>query len=436
MRGTKDLGKVAYLQLAAIAVTAAIPLVTLPGLAAPFSTPKIAVLAAWIVVGGLISIFCGTLRFGFETTVQKLAGAWIALVSASALWGQAASLKALLIALLPAASFLLLTWIKPEPKSLASALVISSSVVACIALAQYLGLDPFRLAGWQAAPAGTVRMKVYATLGNPNFVAALLACIVPLAWAVGGTGVKARLLSRGAAVIMVLAILATGSRAPILGGVSLALSSLWLFPPVSRRVRIILGLAMIILLAALVAVTSVGRPVREVIQGRFFIWRVAISQASVSTLLLGDGPGSFATGYPEWETKWAASAPKDQQSLRFLGYQEHAHNDWLEVLLEQGIAGVALLLLVMFSVLRPFKAGVLQSNCAAASAVAGIAIFAGLACVDFPFHRPAEASVFWTLLAIAHLAFSNVEGSYAETVVRPSGGSDSCGNRKGLARRL
>lgn len=395
------------LKHAAVAVTAAVPLISLPGLASPFSTPKIALLAFWVVVGAVALISRGLAEFRFETTVQKLALAWLALVSASALWGETASLKALLIALLPAASFLLLTWLKPPPASLASALVVSGSVIGCIALAQYLGLDPFRLIGWQAAPAGTVRMKIYATLGNPNFVAAVLACILPLTWVLDGSRLKNRVLSGSAALLIVLGVVVTGSRAPILGAVSLVLCAGWLFPSVSLRRRL-LGLVSVILFAALVVVVSAGRPMPEALQGRLFIWRVTVGEASVRTLTLGDGPGSFAIRYPEWETKWAASTPNNRESKRFLGYQEHAHNDWLEVLVEQGVPGLVLLLLIGFDALRLFGGGTRQFSRPAAGAVAGIAIFAGLACVDFPFHRPAESFVFWTLLAIVHLSFSTV----------------------------
>ncbi len=395
------------LQYAAVAVTAAVPLISLPGLASPFSTPKIALLAVWVVVGAVVLISRAPAEFRFEATIQKLAVAWLALVSASALWGETASLKALLIALLPPASFLLLTWLKPTPVSLASALVVSGSVIGCIALAQYFSLDPFRLIGWQAAPAGTVRMRIYATLGNPNFVAAVLACILPLTWVLDGSRLKNRVLSGSAALLIVLGVVVTGSRAPILGVVSLVLCAGWLFPSVSLRRRL-LGLVSVILFTALVAVLSAGRPMPEALQGRLFIWRVAIGQASVRTLTLGDGPGSFATSYPEWETKWAASTPNNRESMRFLGYQDHAHNDWLEVLVEQGVPGLVVLLLIAFGALRLFSSGTQQFSRPAAGAVAGIAIFAGLACVDFPFHRPAESFVFWTLLAIVHLSFSTV----------------------------
>ncbi len=343
----------------------------------------------------------------FESTLQELALAWLALVSASALWGATVSLEALLIALLPPASFLLLTWLKPSPASLASALVASGAAIACIAVAQYLGLDPFRWIGWQPAAAGSVRMGIYGTLGNPNFVAAFLACVLPLACVLDGSRLKNRILAGSAALAMVLGIVVTGSRAPILGAVSLVLCAGWLFPSVSVRKRLF-GLIAIVLFAVLVAVLSAGRPMPEALQGRLFIWRVAVGQASTRTLTLGDGPGSFAIRYPEWETEWAASAPKDQKSLRFLGYQDHAHNDWLEVLLEQGIPGLVLLFLIPAGALRIFSALSLQFSGPAAGAVAGIAIFGGLALVDFPFHRPAESFVFWTLLAIVHLSFLTV----------------------------
>jgi len=398
-----------FVQLAAVVVAAAVPLISVPGITSPFSTPKTALLAVWVVAAAVIVIARGLSEFRFESTLQKLALAWLALASASALWGHTASLEALLIALLPPASFLLLTWLKPSPASLVSALVASGSVVACIAVAQYLGLDPFGWIGWQPAPAGGVRMKVYATLGNPNFVAAFLACVLPLTWVLDGARLRNRILAGFAALVMVLGIIVTGSRAPIVGAIALVLCAGWLFPSVSVRKRL-LGLSLIVVFAALVAVLSAGRPMPEALKGRLFIWQVTITQASARTLILGDGPGSFATSYPEWETQWAISDARNQNSFRFMGYQEHAHNDWLEVLVEQGIPGLVLLLLIPAGALRIFSTLTLEFDGPAAGAVAGIAIFGGLALIDFPFHRPAECFVFWTLLAIVHLSFLTVSG--------------------------
>jgi len=264
--------------------------------------------------------------------------------------------------------------------------------------------------GWQAAPSGTARMNVYATLGNPNFVAAFLACILPLTWVLDGARLKNRLVSGSVALLMVLGIVVTGSRAPIVGAVSLVLCAVWLLPSFSVRARI-LGLISIVVFAALVTVLSAGRPIPEVLEGRLFIWRVAVGHMSTRSLALGSGPGSFATSYPHWETEWAAAAPREQDSLRFLGYQEHAHNDWLEVLVEQGIAGLVLVLLIPLAALRMLKKGRAKLIGPSAGALAGIAVFAGLACVDFPFHRPAESLAFWTMLAIVHLSFSG-EASY------------------------
>jgi len=353
------------------------------------------------------------------------------------LWGEAASLRALLIALLAPAAFLLLTWLKPPAIALASALVVSACVIAAIALAQYLGFDPFRLLGWQAPPAGSVRMNVYATLGNPNFVAAFLASVLPLAWVPDGAGRTKRLLSGASALIMVLAIIATGSRAPIAGAISLVICFAWLLPSVSLRTRTI-GLVSILLFAVLVVHLSTGRPLREVLEGRFFIWRVVVGHVSARTLILGGGPGWFAIKYPEWETGWAAHSSHAQNGLRFLGYQDHAHNDWLEVLLEQGIPGLILLLLIPVAVWRMSTSRWLEITSASAGALAGIAVFAGVACVDFPFHRPAESFALWTMLAIVHLS-SLGEGPYdsiPKVTVRSSAADRSCRDHAGSARRV
>ena len=68
-------------------------------------------------------------------------------------------------------------------------------------LLQYGGLDPLRWLGWQAEIFVNPRMRVYGTLGNPDFVAAWLCATLPLA--------------RGAAMALQLAaILATAAASP------------------------------------------------------------------------------------------------------------------------------------------------------------------------------------------------------------------------------
>ena len=75
----------------------------------------------------------------------------------------------------------MLTELRPEPAHLAAAHAIGATGVAIVAVLQWAGLDPFALAGWVAPLAGaSPRLRVYGTLGNPNFVAALLTGAVPL----------------------------------------------------------------------------------------------------------------------------------------------------------------------------------------------------------------------------------------------------------------
>jgi O-antigen ligase len=270
----------------------------------------------------------------------------------------------------------------------------AAAVVALIAVLQYAGADPFRLFGWAGPAAGSPRLRVFATLGNPNFVAAFLAGAAPAAWAAGMRipGRRARIACLAAGGLLLAGgILATGSRAPALAAVAVAAWAAF------RSLRKWYLAILPILFGLLLIGVSTARPLADTLEGRLFIWRVSLPHALESPLT-GGGPGSFQLNYPGWETARLAVA---RDEARFAGFQRHSHNDYIEALVDYGVPGLLLLLAIPALVLGRFcfpkrRPGDLAAEGAAAGAVALMA----LALVDFPLHRPAEAFLFWLFLAI------------------------------------
>jgi len=393
---TADRGGAAvrWTRWAAVGVTAVLPLVVVPGLEAPFSTPKLALLGVW-VVSGLVVLAIARIHplADCGTAVLVLVPGWASAVSASALGSREASVEILLLALLPVGAFLLLCGLRPEPTALLQAATLSGGAVAALALVQYSGLNPFGLLGWSGPAYGSPRMRVYGTLGNPNFVAAFLAASAPAAWAVAirAAGWR-RTLAWLALAVVAAGTLATGSRAPALVLLILAVGSLFRS---SRRSA--LGLAV---LAAVVVLLSAARPLTETVQGRVHIWRVSLPHV-LDHPWLGGGPGSFALDYPRWETARLAEGTLPPGAERFAGLQRHAHNDYLEILVDYGLAGLLLFSAVAALAIRRSTAAAKRGGGPEKTgAAAGLIAILALALVDFPLHRPAESFLFWTFLWI------------------------------------
>jgi O-antigen ligase len=386
----------------ALGVTAALPLAAWPGLARPFTTPKLWLLAAASTI--LLAIAWRSRLpappgHGCARFLRALPAIWLASWAVPSLAGGVVSMEAVATAVVTGlwAAALLATRLRPF--DLAAAASAGGAAVAAIALLQWIGLDPFAAAGWLPEVRGaSVRMRVYSTLGNPNFVAALVAAAMPLTAgiAVAGSRVSVRAGAVAALALQILALAATGSRGGALGviaaGVVWALAS-----GRSRLAVVVAALAAAIALAAL----SPARPLRQTLNGRVYMWTVIAGQA-LAHPVTGHGPGGVAAHYRAWESAARRAGADPTLAGQFGGAQQHAHNDYLEALAERGVPGLAALLLVVFA---PIACAVRRARQARdpilPGAAAAIAAIAAVACVDFPLARPDELTALWTAVVIA-----------------------------------
>jgi putative inorganic carbon (hco3(-)) transporter len=408
---------------AAVGAMAVLPLVAWPGLAQPFSTPKLYLLVITVVALAPCAWIAWRSRSRSRTmppgviSTHVVAALWLASWTWSALFAEVVSLEALMLALAGGGLAIVLMELRPEPSHLAAAHAIGATGVAIVAVMQWAGLDPFALAGWVAPLAGaSPRLRIYGTLGNPNFVAALLTGAVPLtiglivqAQAQSQSQSQSASASRGrlrlplalaALTLQLLAIAATGSRAGALGLIAGGLTWILSGRTWRRRVAIACGLA-----ALLIIGVSTARPLRETLAGRIYIWQVVWPHAFEAPWV-GQGPGAFALLYPAWEREARRKPPTAAAAHYFAGPQQHAHNDYLEALVERGLAGPVTLLLVLTTWVgggrRAFRpdgpapgAEPLTIGAAAALAALGAVAF-----VDFPLARPAEMALWWSCAAL------------------------------------
>ena len=380
--------------LLAPAGLALLPLMFWPGLDQPFSTPKLATMAACAVALAVVPAKPAGLPLP-ALALWSVGGAVVSVVAAAAL-SPLPSLAATLLGIAAPALALAALRHDRSGRSLVVAQVIGAVGCALVALLQWVGTDPIAWSGWRPAIDGaSVRMRVYGTLGNPNFVGVLMAMSLPLTAAVHRLATRPlhRRIWELTMALQAAALVATGSRGAVLGlAVATATYALLRW---SRRVR--LSLAALVVLAAVAVGLSPARPIDTTAAGRLYLWRIALPHVADSPVT-GLGPGAVPLRFPDWQRRAARAGLRDP---RFAGLTDHVHNDYLEAMIERGVPGLLsmtmpMLLLALAAARAPRPADPLLAGTAAAVA-------AGAACglVDFPFARPVELVWWWTAFVVA-----------------------------------
>jgi putative inorganic carbon (HCO3(-)) transporter len=381
-----------------------LPLAVWPGLDRPFSAPKVVWLTASTAL--LLALRPQPGAAAVSAAARWLAMAWVASFVISGLVASVFSPAALLLGVVAPVLGVAVVRDGSAPIRPLTGHTVGATVCAAVALAQWAGFDPFALAGWQAPIDGaSVRMRVYGTLGNPNFVGVLMASSLPLTIAIlfSVTSRPKRTLAAVALAVQAAALVATGSRGAVLGlGAGVAVYAVLAAPKPSegglrwsRRVRI--GLAAVAIFAASAVAVSPARPIDTTAAGRLHLWRIVAPHAWEAPAA-GRGPGAVALRFPEWQRLAAREGLRDR---RFAGLTDHVHNDYLEALVERGVPGLATLcapvvvLLVLLLRLRRPVSPVL------AGATAAVAAGAACALVDFPMARPAELALWWVAVVLA-----------------------------------
>ncbi len=289
----------------------------------PFSSPKLALLGCGAVALAALAL---RERQRAPAGAVLLALAWLLLCRDSLLDASAALL---LLALL--------SW-RWDEEALLRWLPWIGAAMAAVVLSQWLLPGP--------------RLRMFGTLGNPDFCAAWLGAGLCIALGrIGPTRRAATLLPAGLASAALLAI---GSFAT-----ALALAAAALAGARSRR-------ALGAVAAGALCIAAAGRDPARVLEGRIELHRIALPHL-LDAPLTGIGPGD----------------------------DFHVHDDWVERALEHGIpAAACVALLAALGI-----AGALKRRKPAVAAA--LASLCARAFVDFPLARPAELALFVTLIALS-----------------------------------
>ncbi len=224
-------------------------------------------------------------------------------------------------------------------------LALVSAVEAIIGLGQYAGGVATPAYWLSRAFAGEIRTRIHGTLGNPNILAGFLLV------GIGATALLAiemrgrwRLLPGTALVAQIAALALTYSRGGYAGLAAFVLSAAALLSPVRRRawpvlivVAAVAGLAALSLPAVGLRAGSVTLDEGDTVASRLFIWRTAV-RIWQSHHVWGTGLGTFNAAYAPYRPPGIMTT---YAQLRIPG---SAHNDYLQLLAEIGLAGAAVLL--------------------------------------------------------------------------------------------
>ena len=292
-------------------------------------------------------------------------------------------------------------------------------LVAGVALVSaVLGLVQFAAGGVRLHPYGETHPgAATGFFANRNALADLLliGLIAMAAWVAGGQDQKRRraLIVAQGALLVVLAVLATGSRT----GALLLVATVLGFAALVLRVRVRsrwLGVVILIAVAALAtapvfvqigALGTITDRFSTVSDDRSTVWADAVFAAR-RAWPVGSGAGTFVP------------VNAIDEALDHVGVTipNRAHNDYIEVALEAGLVGVVLVAAMLAFVAVRLRAALRRSagsgRLPAIAAAAGLAVLAAHSGVDYPLRNLTLATIAGALIGL--LLLPDVTGPIAD----------------------
>ena len=256
---------------------------------------------------------------------------------------------------------LLRLWSPAFPRRFAQVVFWTSLPLSVLGIAQ--ALLPGRLDfGLQALG----KMAAFSTLGNPQFVAAWLVFAIALYPALSSTpsGTAARIATALAALAALTCLLLTRSTSGFLALAAVTLLTLLVRTSSPRFRRILVGGALLVVVAAVFVglATHTGR-------GRIMIWTETLL-IWVRQPLLGVGLGQFNLHQLEAQHRFFALGEWTRGFQQNASFVLDAHNQYLQILAEQGLLGLGLFLFLVWTILRSARRAMAQDRWSQALTIA------------------------------------------------------------------
>ncbi|GEM_PF-2968805 len=277
-------------------------------------------------------------------------------------------------------------------------LLTSSALMFVYALLQWQGINVFT---WDAALTRSGRST--GSMGNPNLLGGFASAVIPLGAAYffsqkNKTVVLRTVVTFVFTVLAAAAIVASGTRGSVIGVVAGSTVLLvWFIRSTSKSAGKIVSAAVLVLgVIAMVAVPMSSRlseldPSAEgqgTLQVRKTIWSGALSLFRESPFV-GHGPGSFQILFPRYRNPQYSILGVSHNTL-------HAHCEYLEILVDLGIAGFVLWAAAAWGLLGYLR----KANLLRAGAFAGMVAMLAEALVSVHLRWPPTAWLFATLVMV------------------------------------
>ena len=230
--------------------------------------------------------------------------------------------------------------------------LIAATVLLCIyTMLQWMNVTLFP---WDVYLGSSGRLS--GSLGNPNLLGSYMASIIPVGVAFLLTRplrLQVRIASASAfAILCLLCIISSGTRGSILGLIG-GIGILGLILTVRHRGAglrrfLPLGIAAAGIISILFFMRTrfieLANPEHGTARVRLVIWTGTLHMFADNPLL-GWGPGSFQIVFPRYRNPRYSMLGTSHNT-------EHAHSEYLELLTDEGLVGVALLGLLAWQVIR------------------------------------------------------------------------------------
>ena len=243
--------------------------------------------------------------------------------------------------------------------------VISALAVSLWGIPGHFGYDPncFVLTGqltstcWQKEFDPTLR--IFSTLGQPNWLASYLVLIIPISIAQIFVAHKqsARNFFLASTIIILIALIFTNSRAGVAGFIVSSVIFVLILGKqnIAKFKKVIIPLFIISILVGLVFGASLTSRAKETLGQtstpgtesgaiRLIVWHGAIDVFKNYTLL-GTGPETFAYSY------YKVRPPEHNQTTEWNFFYNKAHNEFLNYLANTGVLGFSAYLLFLAATL-------------------------------------------------------------------------------------
>ncbi len=279
-------------------------------------------------------------------------------------------------------------------------IVIVGAAVALYGVYQYIYYDPAKAGSWVDTDMfSSITNRVYSTLENPNVLSEYLLLIMPFAAACIFTGKTwwQKVFFACCLVVMVICMVVTFSRGGYIGLILAVVIFLVMLDARFILVGIVAVVALYFILPQTVITrfTSIGSLADSSTSYRFYIWMGTIAMLK-DYWFSGIGPGTAAFNliYPAYGFNTIA-AP-------------HAHNLFLQLMCDSGIAGLVMFALILFSYFRMTFTAFSRSRdkssriylIATISAVSGF-LLQGM--TDYSFYNNRVMLLFWIVIALGSI---------------------------------